>query len=1007
MLSIGKLGAGQETYYLEKVAQGAEDYYSGEGEAEGRWKGEGARELGLEREVRAEQLTAMLTGRDPASGDLLVGVRGVSGGRGPVPGFDLTFSSPKSVSLLWALGNPSTSAAVRQAHERSVDAALAYLERQACWARRGKGGAEFVKGNGYLAAAFRHRSSRAGDPQLHTHVLIANATKGPDGRWTRLYHPAIYEHAKTAGCLYEAQLRHELSRDLGLDWQQVRNGIAEIAGFTDEQLREFSQRRAEILAAAGGPDASRAARQAATLATRAAKDYDVSPQTMRERWQERAAEVGLDQAALHHILEPDLDLGLSAGGRPVLTAEQLDRAVTARASHFDRRGAVQAVAESLRKGAPASEVEELADAFLASEQVIVIGEGPKGERFTTARIWALEHEALATAERLRAEPRAVAEEAIASHVLASHPTLKKDQRQMVERLLAGEEGISIVIGEAGAGKTYAIAAAAHGWARAGIPLLAAAPTWQAANVLGAEGVPATSVARLLAELDDPTGPSGRGLPADSVLLIDEAAMVDSATLARLIGHADQAGAKLVLVGDPAQLPELEAGGLFSALAERGEPIQLTEVIRHNHELDREAAKLIRSGHGVEALELYRSEERVTVAPDAESKRAAIVGDWWESYSRGEDALILSQRNVEVERLNQLARRVLREQGQLGEAEIEVAGKPFAVGDQVVTRVNCRAHDVHNRERWRVAALEAEEGQLKLESLDGTRQVILDADYLARTTQRGAPALQHAYASNLYLAQGATVDTAFVAAEPSMDQADFYVAMSRARGETRLYAVAEPELARDEIAPRQPFERELLDEVRDAIERQGAQVAAVDEAMRVALAKLPTSELVERRELLAAQVSAETFGPASERRAGERPDRLAPLEANALEPPPSPPLQEPGAELAMVERVLEERRGLAITAARVSPPDYLITALGEKPSDPADLVVWERGLREVEGYRQIHGVSDRRHALGREQEPGFEQPAYRRSAERIASLQRHLGLERGRQHLVEQALEIEL
>ncbi len=979
MLSIGKLGAGQETYYLEKVAKGAEDYYSGEGEAEGRWTGKGARELGLEKEVGAEQLTSMLTGRDPANGALLVGSRGVAGGRGPVPGFDLTFSSPKSVSLLWALGDPATSAAVRQAHERSVDAALGYLERQACWARRGKGGAEFIKGTGYIAAAFRHRSSRAGDPQLHTHVLIANATKGPDGRWTRLYHPAIYEHAKTAGYLYEAQLRHELGRDLGLDWQGVRNGIAEVQGFSDPQLREFSQRRAEILAAAGGPDASRAARQAATLATRAAKDYEVTPQTMRERWSERAAEVGLDGAALDRIIEPDL-FASPAGVRPVLPADQLDRAVTARASHFDRRGAVQAVAESLRKGASANEVEELADAFLASEHVVSLGEGPKGERFTTARIWALEQEALATAERLRGGPRAVAGGAVAAHVIKSHPNLKDDQRQMVEWLLAGEEGISIVIGEAGAGKTYAIAAAAQGWARAGIPLRAAAPTWQAANVLGAEGVPATSVARLLFELDDPDGPMGRPLPKDSVLLIDEAAMVNSATLARLIEHTDRAGAKLVLVGDPAQLPELEAGGLFNALSARGDPTRLHEVIRHDHELDREAAKLIRSGHGVEALELYRSQDRVTVAPDAESKRAVIVSDWWESYSRGEEALILSQRNIEVERLNGLTRRVLREQGRLGEEEIEVAGQLFAAGDQVVTRINSRSHDVHNRERWTIAELEAEQGQLTLASLDGSRPVVLDADYLEQTTQRGDPALQHAYASNLYLAQGATVDTAFVAAEPSMNQGDFYVAMSRARGETRLYTVAEPELAREEFAPRQPYERELLDEVRDAIERQGSQVSAVDEALRVALAKSPTSELVDRREVLAGQISDEFVA--------------------------SRPAPEASAELAMVELVLEERRSLAITAARVAPPDYLTNALGEKPSEAAEVVAWERGLREIEGYRQIHGVRDREHALGREPELGFEPPARRRSAERIAVLQRQLGLEHGREHL-EQVLEIEL
>ena len=213
MLTIGKLGRGQEMYYLEKVAEGAEDYYSAEGEAPGYWLGDAAEELGLQGAVDPEQLIAMLSGRNPLDGSPLLSMSGVRG-EGPVPGFDLTFSAPKSVSLTWALGDKETAGKVLAAHERSVKAALGYMQREACWTRRGAGGAEFVPGNGYLAAAYRHRSSRAGDPQLHTHVLIANASKGPDGRWTRLYHPAIYDHATTASYIYEANLRHELSLSL-------------------------------------------------------------------------------------------------------------------------------------------------------------------------------------------------------------------------------------------------------------------------------------------------------------------------------------------------------------------------------------------------------------------------------------------------------------------------------------------------------------------------------------------------------------------------------------------------------------------------------------------------------------------------------------------------------------------------------------------------------------------------------------------------------------------------
>jgi conjugative relaxase-like TrwC/TraI family protein len=323
----------------------------------------------------------MLTGRNPLDGEPL-GMRAVPG-RGPVPGFDLTFSAPKSVSLLWALGGPVAAAEVSQAHRESVGAALAYVQREACWTRRGAGGKEFVHGQGFLAAAFEHRSSRAGDPQLHTHVLVANATKGPDGRWSRLHHPSIYEHAKTAGYIYEAHLRHELSQRLCVEWQPVRNGIAEVEGFSDAHLREFSTRRQQILEAAG-PDASARARQVANLATREAKEKDLTRETLRQRWHSKAQEIGLDKETIEHVFDPEalMRVQAPAAARTVST-EQVGRAVTAGASHFDRRDAIQAVANSLPNGAPAAEVEQLADAFLASEAVIQIAESPKGERFTT------------------------------------------------------------------------------------------------------------------------------------------------------------------------------------------------------------------------------------------------------------------------------------------------------------------------------------------------------------------------------------------------------------------------------------------------------------------------------------------------------------------------------------------------------------------------------------------------------------------------------------------------
>jgi conjugative relaxase-like TrwC/TraI family protein len=833
MLSIGKLGTKQERYYLDKVAEGAEDYYSGKGEAEGYWLGDAALDLGLEGAVEPDQLVAMLTGSNPATGAPL-GLRAVHG-RGPVPGFDLTFSSPKSVSLLWALGGAEVGEEIAAAHRASVDAALDYLQREACLTRRGAGGANFLRGNGFIAAAYVHRSSRAGDPQLHTHVLIANATKA-EGRWTRLYHPAIYHHAKTAGYLFEAQLREELTQRLGVRWQEVRNGIAEIDGFADEHLREFSTRRKKILEAVG-EDASARARQVATLTTRKAKAPELTTETLRERWEEKAEEIGLSA----RVLEKARDREPILRRRPSI--ERIEATVTAHVSHFDRRAAIQAVAELCWQGAPAAEVERIADVFLASESVLSLGETPKGERFTTVRIWEIERHALDQAEELVAEvDRAVAGDLAVARVTSRRPGLKPDQRRMVERLLCGGDGLVIVVGEAGTGKTYATLAAAEGWAEAGIAMQAAAPTWRATNVLRAEGLEATSIARLLAQVEDAARRKEFGLPFRSVLLIDEAGMVDSRTLARLIEHAQRSKAKLVLVGDPEQLGEIEAGGLFGSLLGRTEPVVLDEVIRHNHDLDREAAKLIREGRGAEGLSLYRSEERVVVAPNAEERREAMVADWWQSFGRGEDSLMVARRNVEVGKLNELARQVMREEGRLGETEIEVGGAHFAVGDQVITRINDHRAQIYNRERWRVASVDAEAQAVVLDGIDTPRRVCVDAVYLERVTRDGAPAIQHAYAATVYQAQGSTVDRAYVAADPSMTKQDLYVATSRSREETWIYATPEIQVAREEIAPRSPHVREGLDHIAEASERDGAQVAAHDLAaeqlrLRVAAARV--------------------------------------------------------------------------------------------------------------------------------------------------------------------------
>jgi conjugative relaxase-like TrwC/TraI family protein len=233
VLSIGKLAAGQARYYLDQaegrvdvvasVGDGIEDYYGGGAEARGVWLGGAARILGLTGEVGGEELRRVLASRDPWSGEALRGARS----RATVAGFDLTLSAPKSVSVVFGLGGADVRAVTRRAHEQAVHEAFGYLERSAAAVRRGRGGVTVHEAGGLVAAAFRHRTSRMGDPQLHTHVLVANLGRGPDGQWSTLDARQIYAHARVASFVYQAVLRGELTRELGVGWTPVRDGIAE------------------------------------------------------------------------------------------------------------------------------------------------------------------------------------------------------------------------------------------------------------------------------------------------------------------------------------------------------------------------------------------------------------------------------------------------------------------------------------------------------------------------------------------------------------------------------------------------------------------------------------------------------------------------------------------------------------------------------------------------------------------------------------------------------------
>jgi conjugative relaxase-like TrwC/TraI family protein len=270
MLSIGKLVVGQQRYYEQQVAQGRDDYYSGRGEAPGVWVGAGARALGLEGRVSAGQFNALIAGSDPRDPSL----RLRDGQEPKVAALDLTFSAPKSVSVLFAVAGEDVAGELVAAHESAVRSAVGWLEDGTVQVRRGRGGHAHLSGEGLIAAAYRHRMSRALDPQLHTHVVAANLTRGPDGRFTALHGAPLYRAAKTGGYLYQAQLRAEISERLGLEWGPVSKGAAELKGVPRVAVEEFSRRRHEMqrAAAEGGFSlSSKRSAEAAAVDTRQRK----------------------------------------------------------------------------------------------------------------------------------------------------------------------------------------------------------------------------------------------------------------------------------------------------------------------------------------------------------------------------------------------------------------------------------------------------------------------------------------------------------------------------------------------------------------------------------------------------------------------------------------------------------------------------------------------------------------------------------------------------------------
>jgi conjugative relaxase-like TrwC/TraI family protein len=1043
VVDIAKLSVGREAYYTRELATDHEQYLSGHGESPGRWYGADASALGLEGEASVAEFEAMFEGRDPTTGELL----GRPHGRNAVPAFDVVLRPSKSVSILYGLGDPATGGAVLRAHHVGLAEAVGYLDEH-LGARRGHGGVQHVSGQGLLAVGFDHRTSREGDPLVHTHLVIANRVQGPDGRWTALDGRDLYRHRLAADAIYRATYQRELVRTLGVEWTPADgHGNRELQGMPEELVRGFSKRTSEIDAeldrlVADGRERTPRLVKWTVQATRKAKQHE-PPDTLYGRWRTEAAERGVDADTLVGTVT-----GLTAD-RPqdrtvsaAVAGRLFDRlagpeGLTAQASTFTRPDVLVALGAGLA-GASRTDLEALADRFLTERAVSVVADRTIEERrWSTPELLAVEQRLVTSATGRTGEQTTRVSHQAVGEALAAHPTAGQDQQAMVRDLCQGGQGVALVVGRAGTGKTFALGIARHAWQLDGYRLLASAPTGIATMSLQGEGFEEVATCdRLLGDLD-------RGeeqLDARTVLVIDEAGMLGSRKLGRLLEHAHHAQAKVVLVGDDRQLAPIDAGGGFRALRLRLGASELTENRRQHQAWEREALDLVRSGLVEDAVAAYQAHDRVVAAPSKPAATLALLQDWWAAWQQAEEdsaqeVVVVAARRAEVNRLNTACQELLAARGRLGGERLQVEHRQLAVGDRVVCGHNAIGElGVANGSRGIITALDPDARALTIR-LDGTdgREVTLPRSYLeGRGPGERNRRVDLAYATTGHRAQGLTRGRALVRLTDTEDVNWLYVQLSRARQDTRLYAVVGPE-------PRGGGELDLPDreqpdaylQLAQALSRAGGQTLAIDTPSSPDLPRMSTGELRAERDRLRRQLDqaprdrGRELARATDHRQHAE-EALAAHQQPAVRQPPGmlrflrrdggdQPARMPGGLTVATQQVNraqdrerelrqhQQRRvgwleanaqlgpqyrqvlrtlawqrratGIAVEADR---PGYVLEALGPVPESTRGRRAWRQAAAEIEQYRHAYQITDPDRAL----DPEPHDPAQRADRQRV-------------------------
>ncbi|WP_257029978.1 MobF family relaxase [Nocardioides cavernae] len=883
-MSMRRMSAGSGyQYLLRSVAAGDGNrvlstpltrYYFEVGTPSGRWLGSGVGAFGTGRlrsgmQVSEEQLALLIgMGRDPITGEQLgraypsyknlsdridervaaldpemtqeecaaertrmEAEETAAGIRRAVAGFDLTFSVPKSVSVLWGVADAVTQKRIVAAHHAAVADVIALFEREIASTRAGisdaDGAVAQVDVAGVAAVAYDHFDSRAGDPQLHTHVVVANKVLTVmDGRWRSLDGRPIFASRTGLSAHYDALLADRLSRDLGIDWELRQRGPDrnlrwEIAGVTDDLITEFSSRTREIelkkdeliaeyVARRGRMPSAKTIvelRAQATLATRPPKEVRALVDLTAE-WRQRAAErLGTEPTAWSQSLigregalptvddvPPAAIETISAG---VVAAVSVKRAVWTHwnlmaeaakqtmdlrfATTEDREAVVGLIVDAAQARSVVLTPPELAlsPARFQREDGTSRFRPRHGEKYSSIAVLNAEARLLARAEKMTGPTVSAG---VAGRGAVS---LTVQQRRAVESVCRSGRQVDLLVGPAGAGKTTTMRALRAAWisehGRGSVVGLA--PSAAAAQALADDlGVACENTSKWLHEYDHGRTELRRG----QLVIVDEATLADTVTLDRLTGIAAAAGAKVLLVGDPHQLQSVDAGGAFALLVDRRpDAPELSEIHRFTNEWEKESSLALSRGD-VQVISVYARHERIREGLTEEMVDAAYVA-WRADCAAGRASILVTESARDVRALNERARaeRLLLD-GAVDHREAHlIDGCRASVGDVVITRQNdrtirtMRGGWVKNGDRWLVTDIRRDGSVVvKRHGGDG-RRTVLPPQYVAEHLDLG-------YAVTAHRAQGVTVDTAHVVVTASTTRENLYVSMTRGRDSNIAY-----------------------------------------------------------------------------------------------------------------------------------------------------------------------------------------------------------------------------